>query len=55
MNLSEIADKYGEKVAIDIAVNQLGMIPSDARFVIAIESGKLQGDVVGDSKKKGNP
>jgi hypothetical protein len=47
MNLAEIAERVGEEEAVKIAVDQFGMDEVDARFMLRIERGEIQGDVVG--------
>lgn len=46
MTLGQLAAKIGEDAAIKIAMDQMGMTEDNARFTIALEQGKINGDVV---------
>lgn len=48
MTLSELQKKYNltDEEIVDIANEQLGMSKTDAYFVLSIEKGKRDGDVV---------
>jgi hypothetical protein len=46
ISLSELSKKIGLDETIKIAVDQLGMTESDARFAIAVGLGELDGDVI---------
>lgn len=46
MTLGQLAAKIGEEAAVKIAVEKLGMTEDYARFTIALEQGKIKGDVV---------
>lgn len=48
MTLGELADKIGLEEAVKIAVEQLNMTEDHARFVIAVERGEIDGDIVAE-------
>ena len=48
MNLYELSLEVGKAEAIKIAINQLNMTESAARFIIAVESGEINGDIIVD-------
>jgi hypothetical protein len=46
MSLAKLAQELGDEAAIKIAVEQLGMLPQQARFILANERGVIDGDIL---------
>ena len=47
MAIAELIEQgLSKEEALQVAVDQLGMMPADAAFVLAVELGEIDGDVV---------
>lgn len=51
ITLKELADEVGDDEAIRIAVEQLGMLEDYARFVLAMERGEVDGDIIEEGQE----
>ena len=55
MKYRDLARKIGYEETIDLMIGQLGMTESDARFILAIDTNKIEGDAVDNEGKVMEP